>query len=760
MVNSTHARAAVLCLLAAGLAAPSSVSAQAFRSSATFSVYEAPVRGSDVAFDYKNNVYLMVSAYGIVYGRFVSPTGELLANCGAPITIGGFAGGHFPRVAYSPDVDGGKGGFLVTWHENGGPAGTTNVHARTVSFNGCLGTDYVVSIGDGSFWENGPPAAYSPTTKKFLVVWQSYHLANINGRLLDLTGAPQEPLLPIAATAALEREPSIAHNPKTDRFYVVYGGWQGSSFVAGQMVTSAGVPYGVSHTLGGAVGINMPDVVYNPQTGTFLTAWWQGGAGSLGRVADGSTGAPVSDVIALSSRWGTYDSLDIDFNPESGTFFLVGQGTYEDGGVELLTSGVPVDNGFLVTATDNKSGTFHPRIAANKNQRQWLMSTGFGFRATFGQFIATNSLPGATPPPPPPPAPPPPPPPPAPAPTPAPAPVPVLPTLPVVQVLPFNYSGDVLRDVLIYNSLTGNWKIQVGNLQGGFDTAASGTWVPGLRLYRADWNGNGLDDLFAYSETTGAWSKINNSGTSLSYFSQVWLPGFSLFMVDLNADLRTDVFLYNPGTGQWYTAISVGDGTGGFAYGGGGWLPGFTIVPGDFDGDGRSDFLLYNPTSGAFYKAVTRGNGVFLYSGGGWSGGWTPVVAKLNGDILDDVFLYNATSGLWYRAISMGDGTGGFSYTGGGWSPGWTLRIADFDGDIVTDLLLYNPVNGLWFKAIGHASGFTYTGGGWAQWGISVSRLNGDIIDDVLLYDTQSGVWYQAITTPGGFTYTTGLFPQ
>ena len=107
-----------IALAALGIA--SSVFAQASALGASFPIYPATARGSAVAYDGRNNVYLVVSAYGAVNGRFVSADGVPLTACttgDASFLLGGASFGHFPRVAYSPDANGGLGGFVVTWHE-------------------------------------------------------------------------------------------------------------------------------------------------------------------------------------------------------------------------------------------------------------------------------------------------------------------------------------------------------------------------------------------------------------------------------------------------------------------------------------------------------------------------------------------------------------------------------------------------------------------------------------------------------------------
>ena len=126
--------AALACLLTVGVGV---AHAAASRKGGTSRAIEALTRGTAVAYDSINKVYLVVGSHGVLRGRFIAADGGLI---GSPFTIqanpANFA--HFPRVAFSPHADGGAGGFLVTWHE-GGPS----THARMVSFgkNGPYGND-------------------------------------------------------------------------------------------------------------------------------------------------------------------------------------------------------------------------------------------------------------------------------------------------------------------------------------------------------------------------------------------------------------------------------------------------------------------------------------------------------------------------------------------------------------------------------------------------------------------------------------------
>src|SRR6478736_6158602 len=189
----------VLCAVALACTARATPAfAQASALGSSFAIYGAVSRGSAVAYDTRNQVYLVVSAYGTVSARFVSADGTALPYCissGSNFTVGGAAFGHFPRVAYSPDANGGLGGFIVTWHEADSPGGGNAVHARSVSLSSCLGPDRIVSGFDTTWWEAGAAISYSSASQRFLVAWRAIASPgspgnDIDGRLLDLSGQP------------------------------------------------------------------------------------------------------------------------------------------------------------------------------------------------------------------------------------------------------------------------------------------------------------------------------------------------------------------------------------------------------------------------------------------------------------------------------------------------------------------------------------------------------------------------------------------
>ena len=181
----------------------------------------SPVRGSAVAYDSRNGVYLVVSAYGSLNGRFVAADGQII---GTPFAIpAGTAFTHYPRVAYSPDGDNGSGAFLVTWHSGDLP-GTpfTSVHGRIVSYtHGLISADWQIST-EGAFWEQGPSVAYSTASKEFMVTWNGAG-ARIRAQRVSNTGENLgSPIaVSLAATGWGYRDPTLAYNPHTNEYLIV-----------------------------------------------------------------------------------------------------------------------------------------------------------------------------------------------------------------------------------------------------------------------------------------------------------------------------------------------------------------------------------------------------------------------------------------------------------------------------------------------------------------------------------------------------------
>ena len=161
------------------------------------------LRGTDVAWDPVHQIYLVIGGYGSVYGMFVNTTGAVI---GSVFTIhdGSVFFAHFPRAEFSPDINNGGGGFLVSWHDNagapiGGGAVANVVKVRTVAYpSAAMSVEQTLSDSAqlGTYWEDGAAVAYSTTSHKFLVVWET-HAWGVQGRFVDAAGTPLGSVIPI-----------------------------------------------------------------------------------------------------------------------------------------------------------------------------------------------------------------------------------------------------------------------------------------------------------------------------------------------------------------------------------------------------------------------------------------------------------------------------------------------------------------------------------------------------------------------------------
>jgi len=354
----------------------------------------AGTRGTNSAYDFKNSQYLVVSAYGNLNGVFVTADGVpgtpfLLQT---PGTVS-----HFPGVTYSPDLYGGAGGFLVTWHQSLGP-NDARVHARFVSATGVLGPEIVAPActvcavsAAGSTWEAVADVAYSTTSKEFLVVWQGIGITaqriGLDGQLIGGNFNVTPPLY--------RRDPAVVYNPTTNEFMVGFGGYDGSGFAAFQRVAAgSGALLGPETILGRAAGVYIVEVAYNATTNQYLVAWSQGG--TYGRLIDAG-GNILTNAVLLSTTVTAYDALGIDYNTSSGTFMMVSHRTdsFQDGGVELSGAGLNPDAPIVTTATPAKIGNFYPKVSSRVGKAEWLLTTSLDYGATTVQRLGSTAAGGA-----------------------------------------------------------------------------------------------------------------------------------------------------------------------------------------------------------------------------------------------------------------------------------------------------------------------------------------------------------------------------
>ena len=269
-----------LAILGAMAAVPLPASAQASRTGATFNIggSTSPVILPDVAYDSIHDRYLVVQGNGFIEGQLLDSAGTRIAA----FPMGG-GNSQTPRVAFSPDVNGGAGGYLVTWHQGVGQI--AQVWGLIVSADGVALTGNIVIAleagppGTGSNWTMGAAVAYSTVSREFLVTWMGGYFTTQDIRYTRLNTAGAVLQFPVAITGGpdWERDPSVAYNPQQDEFYITYAGYLDAGhfgYVNGQRIKAGtGSLIGGPATFIQSAATLIPHVEYNAGTQQYLVAW-------------------------------------------------------------------------------------------------------------------------------------------------------------------------------------------------------------------------------------------------------------------------------------------------------------------------------------------------------------------------------------------------------------------------------------------------------------------------------------------------------
>jgi VCBS repeat protein len=697
-----------------------SAHAQAFRIGPSMTAMSGIVRGSSVAYDYIDNMYLVVSAHGNLNGRFISGDGTLLGLVTIQPAAVGFS--QYPGVAYSPDAFDGAGGFLVAWHQS--QAVGAVVHARMVSTTGVVGPETQIST-EGSWWEATADIAYSTISQEFLVVWQG---AGIRGQRIGNSGEMLGTNLSLTGPD-YHRDPSIAYNPNTNEYMLVYGGVDalGAYAAARRVAPETGALLGTETLLNRAGAVYITEVAYDSITNRFLTAWYQGG--TFGRVLD-AAGNYVTPVVVLGTRFTSYDGLGLDFSPGSGTYVMVAQDSqsFQNGAVEITADGV-ADAGIVATDIATNNGNYYPKVAARLDKGEWLLSTATGFTATSVQRIGSNNI-GVPPPPP----------------------CTATPTITSLQVPSgqTSFSINVTADPtcawrarssaswlqIFYGAkTTGAGFVGVTALHNTAMAARSATITIGavkVTIVQSgfnagaltDFNSDGLSDALWQSSTTRSlaiWTFRGNTVTSIQWLDTLAPSGTSWKIAgtgDLNGDGFADLVWHNTSDGTVAVWIMrgttfVGSAVVNYSPLASGWnIRGV----GDVNGDGRAD-LIFQHNDGSL--AVWLMNGVnaiaamFLSIPKVADTNWVVAGAgDVNGDGMADLVWQNKVNGglgVWYLNGPTVIDTKALSIVAAS-SLSWKIHgVGDVNGDAMADLLWQNETTG--DVAVWYLNGFVVLGG-------------------------------------------------
>jgi hypothetical protein len=350
----------------------------------------APVQGMDSGYDPNTGFHLVVSAYLNAWGWYVNSEGQTVAG---PFLIKSGGGGAFaPRVKYSPNVNGGQGGFLLVYSEEAG--GGNILRARTISYPGVVGPETTISDGSAPPWLISGASAVSYGSGVFLVSWMSTGAgARLVARAVSVSGAPASAITTISQDVGLY--PGVAYNPSTNHFAVSYRD-EGSAGYAGIAIVSPQAAVLAKQRFQPVVGQQgATDIDFNPDTGRFVMAWFaqpSGGPWEVRAAEIDSGGGVVSSGLLFSTSGGVgFSSLSVAFNPVSRTFLA---GTLQTVGLLDPVLGLELNRGGYRFDTNHVVGGIlarNLRVSTHGSSARWNVAFNHNTQTPLNAIVRTSS---------------------------------------------------------------------------------------------------------------------------------------------------------------------------------------------------------------------------------------------------------------------------------------------------------------------------------------------------------------------------------
>lgn len=268
-----------------------------------------------------------------------------------------------------------------------------------------------------------------------------------------------------------------------------------------------------------------------------------------------------------------------------------------------------------------------------------------------------------------------------------------------------DFNNDGIPDLAVASPCTatgsGNVYILTGKGDGTFNPVSFTANVADINgtIKTGDFNGDGIVDLIAFSETAGGVTLLGHGdGTFQTKTATITTVGTyteSIAVADFNLDGKQDVAITATGNGSSNVLMLLGNGDGTFTPASQQPSVPLTdgVAAGDLNSDGVPDLVV--GTSGYYAILLGKGDGTFsllsktllTYHD---EETFPPVITDINGDGIPDIAGFNAfTIYAWFGA---GDGTftqvlptdtsiGNSQFSG-------EMVSADFNGDGVPDLMV------------------------------------------------------------------------
>ena len=316
--------------------------------------------------------------------------------------------------------------------------------------------------------------------------------------------------------------------------------------------------------------------------------------------------------------------------------------------------------------------------------------------------------------------------------------------------------------------------------------------IPTIGLAPADYNGDGLTDLYFFYSTSFCGMYLSDESNTLNSASwnatyTFWEKEGSIYtqdaydgamcamfhmkrLMDINGDGIPDaefnVTLRPPGTSLFHFMANNGSNYfSELSYPVLGSSTTSAFLDGDFDGDGRFDALVQGTSGSTSYAYIGDGSGGFTADGGhsGVDLAYTDFVGDFDGDGCSDVLTQGTSSAIKYFCNPATASASISHWT----TAGTRIVLGDFNGDGKTDVLVTYPSSaGTLYLSTG--TGLTATSFSvptdWGKYEIVVGDWNGDGKADLALiagggtgmytHGTNHQIW---LSTGSGFSSQTTI---
>ena len=259
---------------------------------------------------------------------------------------------------------------------------------------------------------------------------------------------------------------------------------------------------------------------------------------------------------------------------------------------------------------------------------------------------------------------------------------------------------------------------------------------------KADFDGDGSNDLAVFRPATGTWYSQNKQGFSAQVFGSANDMPVS---ADYDGDGLTDkaIFRNVNGNGIWEINRSSDGGTTSAQFG----FATDTPVRGDFDGDGRNDVAVFRSSTGTWYIQKSNNTGFTIVQFGISED--IPMAADMDGDGKHDITVFRPSTGVWYWIKSSNGSVGIVKFGQNEDKP----ITGDFDGDGRDDITVYRPSTGVWYiwRSVDNSYDIR-------QFGLNddvpvAGNYDGDNKTDIAVFRPSTGIWYIWRSSDGTYDF-------